>query len=149
MNREVSLENFLDELTNQLRAYDIYGIWAKKSNQELVKEFIKNNISKSISLIGHCEIDPKAVMKIYAFYKTVAALIEKETGLITSVVVNLDEEGNGRVIIYTGRLILHSITIRDANNFGFKSVEDIQQKGIKLVNKGTEIADKFREVALV
>jgi len=67
--------------------------------------------------------------------------------MLTSVVINIDDEGNGNVLIYSGRLILLNKTIRDANKFSFKSTEDMLKQGSKVINGAMQLLEKYEEVA--
>uniref|UniRef100_A0A7C2ZJN3 DUF269 domain-containing protein n=1 Tax=Hydrogenobacter sp. TaxID=2152829 RepID=A0A7C2ZJN3_9AQUI len=140
-------EVFLKEIVSQVRAYDTYGTWEKRSDEDLLKEFLKGENKKPLSLMGHCQIDPKAMLKIYAYFKALGATIEKLSGFITSVVINMDDEGNGTVLIYTGRLILVNKSIRNAHMFGFKSIEDMKSQGEKLIHKALHFLENHTEVA--
>lgn len=142
-------EDFLKEVVNQLRAYDTYGTWEKRSDEDLLKEFLKKEESKNVSLNfgGHCAVDPKAMLKIYTYFKALGVLIERLSGLITSTIVNLDDEGNGVVLIYAGRLVLVNKTIRDANRFGFKSLEDMSNQGVKMLESAMRLIERYGEVA--
>ncbi|MCX8076599.1 MAG: NifX-associated nitrogen fixation protein [Aquificaceae bacterium] len=140
-------ELLLKEVVSQVRAYDTYGTWDKKSDEDILQDFLKRETKKSLSFMGHCEVDPKTTLKIYAYFKAIGAVVEKLSGYITSVVINLDHEGNGSVLIYTGRLILVNKTIRDASKFGFKSFEDMKSQGEKLVEKSIKLLEEHPEVA--
>ena len=94
---------------------------------------MKGENKNPLSHLGLCQIDPKAMLKIYAYFKALGATIEKLSGFITSVVLNMDDEGNGTVLIYTGRLILVNKSIRNAHMFGFKSIELIVPKAFMVV----------------
>jgi Hypothetical protein All1435 len=87
------------------------------------------------------------MLKIYAYFKALGVTIEKLSGMLTSVVINIDDEGNGNVLIYSGRLILLNKTIRDANKFSFKSIEDMLKQGLKVINGAIQLLEKYEEVA--
>ncbi len=142
-------EEILKEIVNQIRAYDTYGTWEKKSDHDILNNLFLTKPEKqaSLSLMGHCEVDPKALLKLHAYFKAIGALIEKSSGLLTSVVINLDEEGNGIVLIYSGRLILVNKSIRDANKFRFKSLDEMALQAQKFIDKALELLEKYREVA--
>lgn len=142
-------QDFLREIVNHVRAYDTYSIWSKKSDKDILSEFLKRAAkeSKASELTGHCEIDPKAMLKIYSYFKAIGSILEKQTGIIISVIINLDDEGNGVIIVYAGRLILINKSIRDANGFGFKSIEDIELQGRKLIEKALVVLENYKEVA--
>ncbi len=142
-------EEILKEIVNQIRAYDTYGTWEKKSDHDILNHLFLTKPEKqaSLSLMGHCEVDPKALLKLHAYFKAIGVLIEKSSGLLTSVVINLDEEGNGIVLIYSGRLILVNKSIRDANKFRFKSLDEMALQAQKFIDKALELLEKYREVA--
>jgi probable nitrogen fixation protein len=62
------------------------------------------------------------------------------------VVIDLSHEGFGWALIFSGRLLLVSKTLRDAQRFGFTSLEKMAAEGDKLVNKGIDLAKRFPEV---
>ncbi len=142
-------EEILKEIVNQIRAYDTYGTWEKKSDHDILNHLFLTKPEKqaSLSLMGHCEVDPKALLKLHAYFKAIGVLIEKSSGLLTSVVINLDEEGNGIVLIYSGRLILVNKSIRDANKFRFKSLDEMALQAQKFIDKALELVEKYSEVA--
>jgi probable nitrogen fixation protein len=62
------------------------------------------------------------------------------------VVLDLSHEGFGWALVFSGRLILVSKTLRDAQRFGFDSLEKLNAEGEKLVKKGITLAQRFPEV---
>lgn len=52
----------------------------------------------------------------------------------------------GWALIFSGRLILVSKTLRDAQRFGFDSLEKLNAEGEKLVQKGIDLAQRFPAV---
>lgn len=146
---ERTAEEFMKEVVNQVRAYDTYGTWEKRGDEDLLKEFLKGETNKpaSFNFGGHCAVDPKAMLKIYAYFKALGVVIERRSNILTSTVINMDYEGNGNVIVYSGRLVLVNKTIRDANRFGFKSLEDMAKQGLKMIEKATQLLEKYEEVA--
>jgi probable nitrogen fixation protein len=81
-----------------------------------------------------------------AFFRAIAFCIEQETGSLAQVVVDLNHEGFGWALVFAGRLILVSKTLRDAQRFGFTSLEKMAAEGDKLVSKGIDLAKRFPEV---
>ena len=99
---------------------------------------------RAISVEG--EVDPFTLARILAFYRAIATRIESETDQISQVVVDISHEGFGWALIFSGRLILVSKTLRDAHRFGFDSPETLSAEGEKLVSKGIDLAQRFPEV---
>lgn len=136
---------FLQAIVQQIRANDAYGTYRNWGDDLLLKPYIiPKKQRREIPVEG--EVDPITVGRILGFYRAIAACIETETGQLSQVVVDLSHEGFGWALIFSGRLILVSKTLRDAHRFGFDSIEKLNAEGEKLVNKGVELARKYPEV---
>lgn len=143
---EILANPFLKGLVQQIRVNDPYGTYRNWSDELLLKPFILNKQQKrKISVDG--DVDPITKGRIMAFYRAVALRIEQESGYLAQVVVDLSHEGFGWVLIFSGRLLLVTRTLRDAQRFGFESLEKLGEEGEKLVQQGVEYAIKFPEVA--
>ncbi|MGJ3249082.1 MAG: NifX-associated nitrogen fixation protein [Elainellaceae cyanobacterium] len=136
---------FLQAIVQQIRANDPYGTYRNWSDELLLKPYILSKAEKrEISVEG--DVDPITKGRIFAFYRAIAARIEEETGKLATVVIDLSHEGFGWTLIFSGRLILVSRTLRDAQRFGYASLEKLNQEGEKLIQKGIEMATRFGEV---
>lgn len=137
---------FLKTLISQIRGQDSYGFYRTWSDELILKPFVVTKQKKrEISLEG--EVDPATQARIIIFFRAIAASIEKETNLISQVVVDLNHEGFGWVLVFSGRLLLVKRTLRDAHRFGFDSLEKLVEEGESLVGKGLELAKTFPEVS--
>lgn len=144
-NLEVILPHFLKALVQQIRAQDSYGFYRNWTDELILKPYIVTKQKKrEISIEG--EVDPATISRINAFFRAVAASIEKETGLISNVVIELGHEGFGWALVFSGRLLLAVKTLRDAHRFGFDSFEKLDEEGTKFVEKGIDLAKRFPEV---
>ena len=144
-NLEVILPPFLKALVQQIRAQDSYGFYRIWTDELILKPYIVTKQKKrEISVEG--EVDPATISRINAFFRAVAASIEKETGLISNVVIELGHEGFGWALVFSGRLLLAVKTLRDAHRFGFDSFEKLDEEGTKFVEKGIDLAKRFPEV---
>ena len=144
-NLELILPPFLKSLVQQIRAQDSYGFYRNWTDELILKPYIVTKKKKrEISVEG--EIDPATISRINAFFRAIASSIEKETGLISNVVVELGHEGFGWALIFSGRLLLAVKTLRDAHRFGFDSFEKLDEEGTKFVEKGIDLAKRFPEV---
>lgn len=137
---------FLKAIVQQIRANDPYSTYRNWADELLLKPYILSKAQKrEISVEG--EVDPITQSRILAFYRAVAYRIEQESGLLSQVVIDLSHEGFGWALIFSGRLLLVSKTLRDAQRFGFASLEKLNDEGEKLAQRGIELAQKFPEVA--
>lgn len=136
----------LKAVVQQIRGQDSYGTYRNWSDELLLKPFIVTKQKKrEIPIEG--EIDPMTVSRIMMFYRAIAARIEQETGLLSQVVIDLNHEGFGWALVFSGRLLLVIKTLRDAHRFGFESLEKLAEEGEKLAQKGVELAQHFPEVS--
>ncbi|CAN1211271.1 Nitrogen fixation protein [Tumidithrix helvetica PCC 7403] len=137
---------FLKGLVQQIRVNDPYGTYRNWSDELLLKPFILTKQQKrKISVDG--DVDPITKSRIFAFYRAIALRIEQESGYLCQVVVDLSHEGFGWSLIFCGRLLVVARTLRDAQRFGFDSLEKLGEEGEKLAQKGVEFATNFPEVA--
>ncbi|MDB9525427.1 NifX-associated nitrogen fixation protein [Oscillatoria sp. CS-180] len=136
---------FLKALVQQIRANDPYGTYRNWADELLLKPYVMpKKQRREIPVEG--EVDPLTIGRILGFYRAIAARIEEETGQLSQVVVDLSHEGFGWALIFSGRLILVSKTLRDAQRFGFDTLEKLNAEGEKLVQRGVELAQKYPEV---
>lgn len=136
---------FLKALVQQIRANDPYGTYRHWADELLLKPYvIAKKERREIPVEG--DVDPITVGRILGFYRAIAARIEEETGQLSQVVVDLSHEGFGWALIFSGRLILVSKTLRDAQRFGFDTLDKLNAEGEKLVQKGIDLAKRFPEV---
>jgi probable nitrogen fixation protein len=137
---------FLKALVQQIRANDHYGVYRNWSDELVLAPFVVSKEKKrSISVDG--DVDPTTQLRVLCFYRAVAALVEKETGKLCQVVIDLSHEGFGWALVWTGRLIVTSRTLRDAQRFGFDSLEKVAIQGEKLVKSALETLEKYPDAA--
>ncbi|MDV2995464.1 MAG: hypothetical protein N4J56_005118 [Chroococcidiopsis sp. SAG 2025] len=136
---------FVQELVRQIRAQDSYGFYRNWADELVIKPYIVSKEAKrKISVDG--DVDPVTKSRILSFYRAIAARIEQETGLLSQVVIDLSHEGFGWVLVFSGRLLLVARTLRDAQRFGFDSLEKLTTEADKLVQKGVDLAQRYPEV---
>lgn len=136
----------LQELVRQIRSQDSYGVYRKWSDELVLKPFVLTKEQKrKISVDG--EVDPVTQLRITAFYRAIAFRIEQETGLLCQVIINLNHEGFGWALIFAGRLLLVAKTLRDAQRFGFESLEKMASEGEKFAGSAIDLAKRYQEVA--
>ncbi len=146
----VDVENsaFLKAIVQQIRANDPYGTYRNWSDELLLKPYVVTKAQKrEISVEG--DVDPITKGRIMAFYRAIASCIETETGQLAQVVIDLSHEGFGWALVFCGRLLVVSRTLRDAQRFGFDSLEKVAAEGEKLVKSGVDYINRFPDVAKI
>lgn len=138
--------DFIIEMLRQMRALDNYGTYdGWPASRILAPYILTKEQRRSIPVIG----DPDEVLlsRIRALYNAIAALIEKECGLMAVPMINITHEGFGRAVITVGKLVVMDKTLRDVHRFGFESLSKMKDEGDKLLSVALEIIGKHPEVA--
>ena len=137
---------YRESLVKLIRAHDTYGVWEKKSDEEILQGFVLTKEQRRlIPVIGNP--DPKVVWRLEIFYTAVSYAITRRTGLDATPVVKLSEEGFGRVVITVGRLVVLSRALRDVHRFGFESQDSLTAAGEALIAEGVGAIGRFPATA--
>jgi len=137
---------FLQTLVRLIRAQDSYGAWDKKSDAEILKDYvITKEQRRAMPIIA--DPDPDVLWRLEQYYAAIGLEIEKETGIVASPMITMHHEGFGRVILTAGRLVVLSKRHRDVHRFGFGSLSALAVEGVKQVAAGVEMIRKYSEVA--
>jgi probable nitrogen fixation protein len=138
--------DFVTEMVRQMRANDAYGTYDDWSVNKILDPFVMTKERKrEIPVIG--DPDEVTLSRVKAFYNAIAAMIEKECGLMAVPMLNLSHEGFGRVIITVGKLVVMDRILRDVHRFGFPSLSKMKDEADKLLSVALEIIGKHSEVA--
>jgi probable nitrogen fixation protein len=142
----VEQSTFLKELVLQIRAQDHYGVYRSWKDELVLANFVVSKERKSqISVEG--DVDPATQLRVLCFYRAIAACIEKQTGKLCQVVIDLSHEGFGWAIVWTGKLMVLSRTLRDAQRFGYPSLQKLAAEGERLVESGVKTVQQFPDTA--
>ena len=137
---------FLQTLVRLLRAQDSFGAWERKSDAEILADYvITREQRRALPIIG--DPDPDILWRVEQYYAAIGLCIEKETGLVASPMMSMHHEGFGRVILTAGRLVALSKMHRDLHRFGFDSLSTLAAEGAKQVTAGADMIRKYSEVA--
>ncbi|PNW28221.1 UNVERIFIED_CONTAM: hypothetical protein BEN50_03155 [Euhalothece sp. KZN 001] len=137
---------FLQELTRQVRAQDVYGVYRNWKDELVLANFVvSKEKKKEISLDKG--VDPATQLRILYFYRAIAAQIEKQTQNPCQVALDLSQEGFGWAIIWTGHLMVLCRSLRDAQGFGYPSFKKLASQGEKWVNSGIKNIQTFPDAA--
>ncbi len=137
---------FVKTLVRVVRAEDAFGVWERKSDAQLLADFIVTKEQRrQIPIIG--DPDPDVMGRVEKFYIAVGLDIERATGRMASPMMKMSHEGFGRVILSVGRLVVISKSLRDVHRFGFESFDKLAEAGEKLVDDARKWIDGYPAVA--
>lgn len=139
---EIYQSAFLKELQRQIKALDAYGQFDGWSVERLFEPFFRK-----YGLEHSCTLDRAALSRISTFYQALAILIEGECGQMVSPVININDEGFGRVLLIVGRLVVLDKTVRDAGRFSFATPQAMQAEAEKLLAVAVGLIGKYPDAA--
>ena len=138
--------DFAIEMVRQMRALDAYGTYDNWSSNEILDPFVLTKQQKrEIPAVG--DPDEIVMSRVKAFYNAIAALIEKECGLMAVPTINLTHEGFGRALITVGKLVVMDKTVRDVHRFGFTTLSKMKDEADKILSVALEIVGEYPRVA--
>ena len=137
---------FTRTLTRLVRAADSHGVWERKSDAEVLGDFIVSRAARRAMPIID-DPDPDIIDRVEAFYGAVGLAVEQATGRIASPILKINHEGFGRILLTAGRLVVISRTLRDVHRFGFDDFEALADAGQKLTDEAVAIIARFPDVA--
>ncbi|MBK6744784.1 MAG: NifX-associated nitrogen fixation protein [Hydrogenophilales bacterium] len=138
--------DFIKEMVKQMRAIDSYGTYDGWPVERILAPYIVTKEQRrEIPVIG--DPDEETLSRVKAFYNAIAALIEKECGLMAVPMVNITHEGFGRALITTGKLVVMDRTVRDIHRYGYESLSKMKDEADKYLSVALEIIGKYPEVA--
>jgi probable nitrogen fixation protein len=138
--------DFIKEMVKQMRAIDSYGTYDGWPVERILAPYILSKEQRrEIPVIG--DPDEQTLSRVKAFYNGIAALIEKECGLMAVPMLNITHEGFGRALITVGKLVVMDRTVRDVHRYGYESLSKMKDEADKLLSVALQIIGTHREVA--
>lgn len=137
---------FVVTLVRVMRAHDAHGVWAKKSDAQLLEPFVVTKEQRrQIPIIA--DPDRRVVWRVEQFYNAIGLSVEQATGVMASPLIKLSHEGYGRVVMTAGRLVVLNRNLRDIHRFGFETLADLAKEGSRLVNEAVSMIETYPEIA--
>jgi probable nitrogen fixation protein len=147
LERDPILEtDFIKEMVKQMRAIDSYGTYDGWPVERILAPYILSKEQRrEIPVIG--DPDEQTLSRVKAFYNGIAALIEKECGLMAVPMMNITHEGFGRALITVGKLVVMDRTVRDVHRYGYESLSKMKDEADKLLSVALQVIGMHRDVA--
>ena len=123
----------------------IAGLWSIRSLS--VRQYPRSDIAVIRITTAYIGADPDLVWRIEQFYGAIGLMIEQETGLVASPMLKIYDEGFGRVILITGKLVVLTKHLRDAQRFGFETFAALAAEANKQIAAAVTTIQQFPEAA--
>lgn len=143
---ELLQTEFIKEMVKQMRSLDSYGRFDGWQAERILAPFVLTKEQRrEIPVVG--DPDDATLSRMKAFYNAIAAMIEKECGLMASPLIHVSHEGFGRALITVDKLVVMDRALRDVHRFGFDSLSKMKIEADKVLSVALEIIGKYSEVA--
>lgn len=145
--RKANILPFTTCILSILDSHDKFGLWALKTKEDKLKKhfLLDSDAFKGADTL--CGADSAPIRRQAAiFFQAVAMSLEIQTGSRICSIVELDDEGLGRAVIYCGRLVLAAHGWRQGQ-FGFTSMEAAVQEGERFIAAGLEWLQKYPDIS--
>ena len=137
---------FMKALVRLFRAQDQHGAWDKKSDAQILKDYIVTKEQRrEMPIIG--DPDPDILWRIEMFYTAIGLAAETRTGVIAGPMMKMSHEGFGRLVLLAGNLVALSRHLRDVHRFGFDSFAKMAAEGEKYLAKAVAMIESHPEIA--
>lgn len=137
---------FIVTLVRVMRAHDAHGVWAKKSDADLLEPFVVTKEQRrKIPIIA--DPDRRVIWRVEQFYNAIGLGVEQATGIIASPILKLSHEGYGRLVMTAGRLVVLTRNLRDIHRFGFEDLSELAREGNRLVADAVAMIETYPEIA--
>lgn len=143
---QAAAETFIAALVGQIRAQDGYGHWTDRSDADLLTPYILTpEARRKLPIIA--DPDPDQLWRLEMFYAAVGLAIERRTGIVAQPMIRMHHEGFGRALLTAGRLVVINRYLRDVHRFGFTSLAELGEQGVKWVDEAVAMIDAHPDVA--
>lgn len=141
---EYSNSTFWNALVRQVRAIDQWGSWDNWTDEKiLTQKFIRSREEMSeIPIMA--DVDERVLNAIRLFLQGLAQAVEKESGLMTSAILDVNHEGFGRGLIIHKNVVLFEKVYREAHRFHFTDLDSLVKNGEKMLNTALQTIEKMK-----
>ncbi|WP_052416711.1 DUF269 domain-containing protein [Paenibacillus sp. FSL R5-0912] len=145
LNQETA-DALVRRLCHLLDAGDFFGRSALLPPQEKIgKLFLASAEDKDQSEFN-CAVSPKVRQQVPLLFQAMAGVIDERTGLMIQSTAEINGEGFGRGLLYSGRVILVLKSLRAGFPFPFTSTEKTIRYGVECIEEGLAFLEKYNEM---
>lgn len=94
----------------------------------------------------NCAASPKVRQQVPLLFQAMAGVMEERTGLMIQSTAEINGEGFGRGLLYSGRVILVLKSLRAGFPFPFTSAEKTLRYGVECIEEGLAFLDQYKEM---
>jgi probable nitrogen fixation protein len=132
--------SFIGELIHQFRLQDTEGNYRGYSDESLLQSWVTPAKRQGAK---NPKIDRCSQLRVSAFYRAIATFIERETGQLTRIFLNLSHQGASSALICCGNLLVMNEILPKIHGFGFDSIDKLVTEAEKLIDSAVTRIHQF------
>lgn len=133
-------------LCHLLDSEDFFGRHAALSAQDkIARLFLATSEDKNQSDFN-CAVSPKVRLQVPMLFQAVAGVMEERSGALIQSSAEINGEGFGRALLYSGRVILVLKSLRAGFPFPFTSEDKAVRYAVACVEEGLSFMEKYNEM---
>lgn len=133
-------------LCDVLDAGDFYGRHASLPAAEKIGKLFLASAGDRQQSEFNCTVSPKVRQQVPLLFQAMAGVMEERSGLLIQSSAEINGEGFGRGLLYSGRVILVLRSLRAGFPFPFTSLEKTIRYGAEGIEEGLAFLDKYHEL---
>lgn len=148
-NDNILESTFLKNLNQVIQSNDFTGAYRNLTVQQIIESAFMMSAEEK-EKIAECGIIPQKLKEQISFlFQAVAFSVEQKTGIMASSIVELNEEGFGRGMVYCGKLIALNKSVRGSQQFIFQNLEKLDKVGRLFIEEAVMWVGKYKEIAVI
>ncbi|GGF59572.1 hypothetical protein GCM10010912_00970 [Paenibacillus albidus] len=142
---QVLEEAFIRRLCQLLDAGDFFGRHAALPAEEKISAMFLASLEDKRQSDLNCMVSPKVQLQVPLLFQAAAGVMEEKCGWLIQSSAEINGEGFGRALLYSGRMILVLKSLRAGFPFPFTSGDKAILYGVACVEEGLAFMDKYNE----
>ncbi|MCL6604648.1 MAG: NifX-associated nitrogen fixation protein [Paenibacillus sp.] len=140
------VDAFTRRLCQLLDTEDFFGRHASLSEHEKIERLFLASSEDKTQSDFNCAVSPKVRLQVPMLFQAVAGVMEERSGAIIQSAAEMNGEGFGRALLYSGRIILVLKSLRAGFPFPFTSQDKAVRYGIACVEEGLAFLEKYNKM---
>ncbi|BCG60599.1 DUF269 domain-containing protein [Paenibacillus sp. URB8-2] len=141
--------HLIRRLNDLLSASDYFGRHAALTPDEKIAKLFLASAEDKAKSDFNCTASDEVRRQVPVLFQAIAGVIEENCGLMIQSSAEINVEGFGRGLLYSGRVILVMKSLRAGFPFPFTSLDKTVAYGVACIEEGLAFLDKYKELTAV
>jgi len=140
------VNSFTRRLCCLLDTEDFCGRHSALSEAEKIERLFLASQEDKTQSEYNCTVSPKVRLQVPMLFQAVAGVMEERSGAIIQSAAEINGEGFGRALLYSGRIIVVLKSLRAGFPFPFTSQDKAVRYGVACVEDGLAFLEKYNQI---